>query len=254
MQPKVQVRGLSKRYVLGSKSSSTLKEAFENAWRGIVRKKNGLELLLAATQPSELWALRDVTFDVPSGEILGVIGKSGSGKSTLLKILSRITEPTRGSAIIRGRVSSLLEIGTGFHPDLTGRENIFLNGTMIGMRIREIHTKFDEIVNFAELEKFIDTPVKWYSSGMYVRLAFAIAAHLDSDVMIIDEALAVGDATFQQKCMRKSHAVASDGRTVLFVSHDMAAISQLCQRVLLLSHGSIAAVGSPQQVVPIYLA
>lgn len=184
-----------------------------------------------------LWALKDVSFEVKRGEVLGIIGRNGAGKSTLLKILSRITEPTSGRAIMRGRVASLLEVGTGFHPELTGRENIYLNGSILGMRHREIAVKFDEIVAFAEVEKFIDTPVKRYSSGMYVRLAFAVAAHLDPEILLVDEVLAVGDAGFQKKCLGKMEDVAKHGRTVLFVSHNMAAVSTLCPRSILLASG-----------------
>jgi ABC-type polysaccharide/polyol phosphate transport system ATPase subunit len=200
-----------------------------------------------------IWALRDVSFEVEEGVVLGIIGRNGAGKSTLLKILSRITDPSRGDVKIYGRVSSLLEVGTGFHPELTGRENIYLNGAILGMRKSEIHRKFDEIVDFAEIEKFIDTPVKRYSSGMYVRLAFAVAAHLEPEIMVVDEVLAVGDVEFQKKCLGKMQAVGKEGRTIIFVSHNMAAISKLCQRAILLDGGRILADGSTDLVVGRYL-
>jgi lipopolysaccharide transport system ATP-binding protein len=205
------------------------------------------------TDSDDLWALRDVSFEVQPGEVLGIIGRNGAGKSTLLKILSRITEPTSGRAIIRGRVASLLEVGTGFHPELTGRENIFLNGAILGMKKAEIARKFDEIVAFAEVERFIDTPVKRYSSGMYVRLAFAVAAHLEPEILVLDEVLAVGDASFQKKCLGKMNEVAKHGRTVLFVSHNMAAIRALCTRVLLLNRGAVLADGDASLVCGQYM-
>ncbi|HOF61737.1 MAG TPA: ABC transporter ATP-binding protein [Candidatus Latescibacteria bacterium] len=201
----------------------------------------------------EVWALKDVSFEVKRGEALGIIGRNGAGKSTLLKILSRITEPTTGRVTIKGRVSSLLEVGTGFHPELTGRENIFLNGTILGMTRAEIKRKFDEIVAFAEIEKFLDTPVKRYSSGMYVRLAFAVAAHLEPEILIVDEVLAVGDAQFQKKCLGKMSDVASEGRTVLFVSHNMGAVSELCTRAMQLNSGTVANEGAPNEVIGAYL-
>jgi lipopolysaccharide transport system ATP-binding protein len=208
-----------------------------------------------SSSPTELiWALRDVSFAVNHGEVLGVIGYNGAGKSTLLKILTRITEPTRGRAEIFGRVGSLLEVGTGFHPELSGRENIFLNGAILGMARSEIVRKFDEIVAFAEIEKFIDTPVKFYSSGMYVRLAFAVAAHLEPEILIVDEVLAVGDVRFQKKCLAKMQDVGQQGRTVLFVSHSMPAITRLCSRVLMLEGGVVVADGPPADVVARYLS
>jgi lipopolysaccharide transport system ATP-binding protein len=200
-----------------------------------------------------LWALRDISFDVEQGEILGVIGRNGAGKSTLLKILSRITKPTEGSVKLRGRIGSLLEVGTGFHPELTGRENIFLNGAVLGMKRTEIIRKFDEIVSFAEVEKFIDTPVKRYSSGMYMRLAFAVAAHLEPELMLIDEVLAVGDASFQKKCLGKMGSAAQQGRTVLFVSHNMVAVQDLCRRVIWLDGGRIVDAGDAETVIRHYL-
>jgi lipopolysaccharide transport system ATP-binding protein len=200
-----------------------------------------------------IWALRDVSFEVKRGEVVGIIGRNGAGKSTLLKILSRITEPTEGRAEIHGRVGSLLEVGTGFHPELTGRENIYLNGAILGMRKREIDKKFDEIVAFAEIEKFMETPVKRYSSGMYVRLAFAVAAHLDPEILLVDEVLAVGDAAFQKKCLGKMGDVAKEGRTVLFVSHNMAAVQALCTKALWLNRGEHMVFGDTNEVVRNYL-
>ena len=201
----------------------------------------------------ELWALRDVSAEVPVGEVLGIIGRNGAGKSTLLKVLSRITRPTTGRAIIRGRVGSLLEVGTGFHPELTGRENIFLNGAILGMGRAEIRRKFDEIVAFAETERFLDVPVKHYSTGMHMRLAFAVAAHLDPEILLVDEVLAVGDALFQKKCLGKMQAVASGGRTVVFISHNMSAIQALSDRVLWLESGEVHRVGQPTDIVQSYL-
>lgn len=206
------------------------------------------------TTREEFWALKDVTFDVPAGQVLGVIGRNGAGKSTLLKILSRITKPTRGEARLRGRIGSLLEVGTGFHPELTGRENVFLSGVLLGLTRREVARKFDEIVAFAEVERFIDTPVKRYSSGMYVRLAFAVAAHLEPEILIVDEVLAVGDAIFQEKCLGAMQEAASSGRTILFVSHNMASIQHLCSRAMLLKGGQIAGDGSPREVVSLYFS
>jgi len=201
----------------------------------------------------EIWALKDISFEVQRGEVLGIIGPNGAGKSTLLKILSRITHPTEGWAVINGRVGSLLEVGTGFHHELTGRENIYLNGAILGMTRAEIDRKFDEIVEFSGVEKFIDTPVKRYSSGMHVRLAFSVAAHLDPEILLIDEVLSVGDAAFQKKCLGKMGDVASEGRTVLFVSHNMVAVQNLCERVIWLSDGTIAGEGRPSRVVSEYL-
>jgi lipopolysaccharide transport system ATP-binding protein len=201
-----------------------------------------------------IWALKDVSFTVKQGEVVGIIGRNGAGKSTLLKILSRITEPTCGRAVIRGRVSSLLEVGTGFHPELSGRENVYMNGTILGMTKREIDSKFDEIAGFSGVEKFLDTPVKRYSSGMKVRLAFAVAAHLEPEILIIDEVLAVGDAEFQRRCLGKMQAVAASGRTVLFVSHDLTAISNLCSTSYLIAAGAVKAHGPPQEVIGQYYA
>lgn len=201
-----------------------------------------------------IWALRDVSFEIKQGEVIGIIGRNGAGKSTLLKILSRITEPTRGFAEIHGRISSLLEVGTGFHSELTGRENIYLNSAILGMKRAEIDKKFDEIVAFAEVEKFLDTPVKHYSSGMYLRLAFAVAAHLEPEILLVDEVLAVGDARFQKKCLDKMETVGKQGRTVLFVSHNMPAVTRLCKRVILLNEGKLEHDGSSHQVVSMYLS
>jgi lipopolysaccharide transport system ATP-binding protein len=207
----------------------------------------------SADEPSTMWALRDVNIEVAPGEVLGLIGRNGAGKSTLLKLLSRITEPTTGIIEIEGRVGSLLEVGTGFHPELTGRENIYLNGAILGMRRNEIRRKFDEIVGFAEVERFIDTPVKHYSSGMYVRLAFAVAAHLEPEILLVDEVLAVGDFAFQKKCLGKMEEVARAGRTVIFVSHNMAAVENLCTSCLLLNEGRVLVKGSPRDVVELYM-
>jgi lipopolysaccharide transport system ATP-binding protein len=206
-----------------------------------------------SSDSADLWALKDVSFEVQPGEVLGIIGRNGAGKSTLLKILSRITEPTSGRAVIRGRVASLLEVGTGFHPELTGRENVFLNGAMLGMKKAEIARKFDEIVAFSDVERFIDTPVKRYSSGMYVRLAFAVAAHLEPEILIVDEVLAVGDAVFQKKCISKMSEVAHGGRTVLFVSHNMGAIRELCALALMMDKGRLIQTGSPDRIISQYL-
>jgi lipopolysaccharide transport system ATP-binding protein len=206
------------------------------------------------TPPPTIWALRDVSFDLAPGEVMGVIGGNGAGKSTLLKILSRITPPTEGRAEIHGRIGSLLEVGTGFHPDLTGRENVFMNGAILGMSRAEIHRQFDAMVEFAEVARFIDTPVKHYSSGMYVRLAFAVAAHLDPEILVVDEVLAVGDARFQRKCLGKMDEVARGGRTVLFVSHNMAAVQRLCTTAILLDGGRLVFQGEPRAAVARYLA
>jgi lipopolysaccharide transport system ATP-binding protein len=211
---------------------------------------------LGQPAPSEqtLWALKDVSFEVKHGEVLGIVGRNGSGKTTLLKVLSRITEPTEGQAEIHGRVGSLLEVGTGFHPELTGRENIYLSGAILGMKRAEIDKKFDEIVQFAEIERFLDTPAKRYSSGMYVRLAFAVAAHLEPEILLVDEVLAVGDAAFQKKCLGKMSDVAKEGRTVLFVSHNMRAVQSLCGRAFQLEAGRVLSCGDPQSVIAQYLS
>jgi lipopolysaccharide transport system ATP-binding protein len=233
----IRVSGLSKRYRLGRRAGyRTLRDSLASAAKAPAR------LLRRSTREAAptLWALKDVSFEVNHGEVVGIIGRNGAGKSTLLKVLSRITEPTDGRAETWGRLGSLLEVGTGFHPELTGRENVFMNGAILGMRNAEIRRKFDEIVSFAEVEKFIDTPVKHYSSGMYTRLAFAVAAHLEPEILVVDEVLAVGDAEFQKKCLGKMSEVAHQGRTVLFVSHNMNAIEQLCGSALLLERGQVA--------------
>ena len=217
-------------------------------------KKLSSDLRPPVSETEDFWALKDINFEIKQGEVVGIIGRNGAGKSTLLKILSRITEPTTGRITLKGRVASLLEVGTGFHPELTGRENIYLNGAILGMRRDEIKSKFDEIVAFAEIERFLDTPVKRYSSGMYVRLAFAVAAHLEPEILIVDEVLAVGDAQFQKKCLGKMQDVASGGRTVLFVSHNMGAVASLCDRGILLSKGTLVANDEIGVVINSYLA
>ena len=255
----IRVEGLGKLYHIGARQERyrTLRDNLADALVAPFRRAANL-LRGHATGAAELheaiWALKDVSFEVERGEVLGVIGRNGAGKSTLLKVLSRITEPTEGYAEIRGRVGSLLEVGTGFHPELTGRENVFLNGAILGMRRAEINRKFDEIVAFAEIDKFIDTPVKHYSSGMYVRLAFAVAAHLEPEILVVDEVLSVGDASFQKKCLGKMGEVAGSGRTILFVSHNMGAVTELCERVLLLDDGRLKLGGDPAQVVSAYLS
>jgi lipopolysaccharide transport system ATP-binding protein len=236
-------RQKGKKYIIGHQKtyrSATFRDAMTHAARGIWQKfRHPLSPNRETTEQEEIWALKDINFEVEQGERLGIIGRNGAGKSTLLKVLSRITEPTTGTVRLKGRVSSLLEVGTGFHPELTGRENVFLNGAILGMTRREIKSKFDEIVAFAEVEKFLDTPVKRYSSGMYVRLAFAVAAHLEPEILIVDEVLAVGDAAFQKKCLGKMENVAEEGRTILFVSHNMAAIQNLCSRGILFREGKM---------------
>ena len=248
MRPIIELQGISKRYRLGRIGSTSIRDSVERTWNRL-RRRSGE----GKVARGDFWALRDLSFTIQPGETVGVIGQNGAGKSTLLKILSRITEPTRGEAILRGRPASLLEVGTGFHPDLSGRENIFLNGAILGMRTHEIRKKFDEIVAFSEVEQFIDTPVKRYSSGMYVRLAFAVAAHLEPEILLVDEVLAVGDAAFQKKCLGKMGDVARQGRTVLFVSHNMASILALCERVILLKGGTMLANGPTREIVREYL-
>lgn len=249
--PVISVSGVGKEYRLGEfGGSNTLRDALSGLFRREARA--GKAKSDRSTNGDSFWALKDVSFDVAEGEVLGVIGANGAGKSTLLKILSRITEPTAGEIELRGRVASLLEVGTGFNDDLTGRENIILNGAILGMSKRDIDKKFDEIVDFSGVERFIDTPVKRYSSGMKMRLAFAVAAHLEPEILIIDEVLAVGDAEFQSKCLGKMGDVARSGRTVLFVSHNMAAVENLCNRVILLGSGAIKRSGAPSEVVHAY--
>ena len=258
MLPVISVENLSKCYRLGAIGGATLREDFAR-WTARLRRKPDPTLKIgqehhARLVGKEFWALNDVSFKVKEGEILGVIGRNGAGKSTLLKILSRVTAPTSGQVKIKGRVASLLEVGTGFHPELTGRENVFLNGAILGMTKAEIRRKFDEIVAFSEVEEFIDTPVKRYSSGMYVRLAFAVAAHLEPEILIVDEVLAVGDAQFQKKCLGKMGDVASHGRTILFVSHNMTAVQSLCSRALLMDQGRIALDASTSEATARYLS
>jgi lipopolysaccharide transport system ATP-binding protein len=248
MKPVIQVQGLGKQYRIGGPQLpyQTLRENVVDAVRAPLKRfRRGGE--------EKFWALHDIDFTVQAGEVVGIIGRNGAGKSTLLKILSRITEPTTGRVELYGRVGSLLEVGTGFHPELTGRENIFLNGAILGMKRSEIQRKFDEIVAFAEVEKFIDTPVKRYSSGMFLRLAFAVAAHLEPEILIVDEVLAVGDAGFQRKCLAQMKEVSQHGRTVLFVSHNMPAISRLCPRTVLLNEGELLQDGPSNQVISSYL-
>lgn len=250
----VMAEGLSKRYRLGTgahhygRLTESLSNAFAAPFRMLFRRDTGL--------PSKefLWALKDVSFEVKAGEAVGLIGRNGAGKTTLLKLLARITEPTEGRAVLRGRVGSLLEVGTGFHPELTGRENVYLNGAILGMSRPEIKRRFDEIIDFSEIGRFLDTPVKRYSSGMQIRLAFSVAAHLESEILLVDEVLAVGDADFQRRCLGKMGNVASEGRTVVFVSHNMGAITKLCTRVCWIDAGRIAADGTPVDVVSRYLS
>jgi lipopolysaccharide transport system ATP-binding protein len=266
----IRVEGLGKRYQLGQtlKFTRNFRETLATLPRLLRQRASGAANRLLTprpgsaapgeapdpeTPPGTFWALRDVGFEVKSGEAVGIIGRNGAGKSTLLKILSRITAPTKGEAMLRGRLSSLLEVGTGFHPELTGRENIFLNGAILGMSRAEIRAKLDEIVAFAEVEKFLDTPVKRYSSGMYVRLAFAVAAHLEPEILIVDEVLSVGDAEFQKKCLGKMESATGGGRTVLFVSHNMQAVKRLCSRAVLLRDGRVAQIGEAGAVVEAYL-
>lgn len=254
----ISVENLSKRYILSHQRQeryATLRDVIANGARGFAHK-----LVHPFSAPEsdptheEFWALKDVSFDIQQGDRVGIIGRNGAGKSTLLKILSRITEPTAGKITIRGRVASLLEVGTGFHPELTGRENIFLNGAILGMGKAEILKKFDEIVAFAEVEKFLDTPVKRYSSGMYVRLAFAVAAHLEPEILIVDEVLAVGDAQFQKKCLGKMEEVGEQGRTVIFVSHNMAAVQKLCDKGIYLRNGRVGYFGAQVETISKYLS
>jgi lipopolysaccharide transport system ATP-binding protein len=254
----IEVENLSKMYRLGTVGSSTLKDDLSQFWNKFRSQSNYNELQAdendrtSEAKSNYVWSLQDINFSVQQGEVLGIIGKNGAGKSTLLKLLSRVTAPTTGSIRMRGRVASLLEVGTGFHPELTGRENIYLNGAILGMRKHEITSKFDEIVAFAGVERYIDTPVKRYSSGMYVRLAFAVAAHLEPEILIVDEVLAVGDAEFQKKCLGKMKDVSSQGRTILFVSHNLNAIQSLCNNAILLNNGKLIAASDVNQVLKIY--
>jgi lipopolysaccharide transport system ATP-binding protein len=259
MTPVISVRGLGKRYMLSHERNGYV------ALRDVITYTLFHPFRLLKTKKAErgerrrgaredFWALRDVSFDTNKGEVIGIIGKNGAGKSTLLKILTGITPPTEGEARLTGKIASLLEVGTGFHPELSGRENIYLNGAILGMKRKEIAKKFDEIVAFAGIEQFLDTPVKYYSSGMYVRLAFSVAAHLEPEILIVDEVLAVGDAEFQKKCLGKMEEVTKqDGRTILFVSHNMAAVERLCKKTVLLEHGKIKMFGDTKEVVHAYL-
>jgi lipopolysaccharide transport system ATP-binding protein len=254
----IKVEYLYKQYRLGQVSTGSIAHDL-NRWWHIVRGKEdpyekitGLNNRDKSDNNEYVWALQDINFSVKQGEVLGIIGKNGAGKSTLLKLLSKVTSPTKGNIKVNGRIASLLEVGTGFHPELTGRENIFLNGAILGMTKSEIRSKFDEIVAFSGVEKYIDTPVKRYSSGMYVRLAFAVAAHLEPEILIVDEVLAVGDAEFQKKCLGKMKDVSGEGRTVLFVSHNMAAVKSLCTRGLLLQNGEVVIMGEIDKVVKCY--
>jgi lipopolysaccharide transport system ATP-binding protein len=251
----IKVEGLGKKYLLRHQATGKRYVALRDVLADKVKSlfQNRRPATGNRKSIEEFWALKDVNFEVKAGEAVGIIGRNGAGKSTLLKVLSRITEPTTGRIRLRGRVASLLEVGTGFHPELTGRENIFLNGAVLGMHRAEIAKKFDEIVAFAEVEKFLDTPVKRYSSGMYMRLAFAVAAHLEPEILIVDEVLAVGDAEFQKKCMGKMDTVAQDGRTVLFVSHNLQAIRQMCKSVILLKQGQVAFKGETHVGINLYL-
>ena len=257
----IRAERLSKKYLIGHQAQAerytALRDVVARTATRLVRSTREMlrgRQLVGSDEVEEFWALREVNFEIRRGEIVGIIGRNGAGKSTLLKILSRITEPTEGRVVIRGRIASLLEVGTGFHPELTGRENIYLNGAILGMTRAEIRRKFEEIVVFADVQRFLDMPVKRYSSGMYVRLAFSVAAHLEPEILVVDEVLAVGDAEFQKKCLRKMQDVAGYGRTVLFVSHNMGTIQQLCTRAILVDHGAIISDDQPPVAVKEYLA
>jgi len=244
----IKIENLSKKYVIGAKDNRFLYERISNSFKSLFSRNR-------KQQETEFWALRDINLEIKQGDVVGIIGKNGAGKSTLLKIISRITQPTTGKVTIKGKVASILEVGTGMNRELTGRENIFINGAILGMKQAEIRRKFDEIVAFSGVEKFIDTPIKHYSSGMYVRLAFAIAAHLEPDILIIDEVLAVGDAEFQKKCLGKMDDISrSEGRTVLFVSHNMGAVRGLCKKAVLLANGKIESMGNVEEVISKYLS
>ncbi len=254
----IRVENLSKKYAIGEQKRGgniTLRDKIIDGAKSLSQRLlPGSKQSTPKPNQEEFWALKDVSFEIQQGDRIGFVGRNGAGKSTLLKVLSRITEPTKGRISVRGRVSSLLEVGTGFHPELTGRENVYLNGSILGMSKVEIKKKFDEIVAFAEVEKFLDTPVKRYSSGMYVRLAFAVAAHLEPEILIVDEVLAVGDVAFQKKCLGKMGEVAEQGRTVLFVSHNSAAISSLCDKVVYLVKGQVRALGSTDSIMATYIS
>lgn len=257
----IEIENLSKRYLVGHQVGerekyTALRDVLARSTRNFLRSSRDMLLgkqIIQGDEIEEFWALKDISLQFNRGDVVGVIGRNGAGKSTLLKVLSRITEPTEGSVTLRGRVASLLEVGTGFHPELTGRENIFLNGAILGMSRAEIKRKFDEIVEFAEIEKFLDTPVKRYSSGMYVRLAFSVAAHLEPEILVVDEVLAVGDLEFQKKCLGKMNSVSHSGRTILFVSHNIGAIRSICQKGVLLSQGRLVTHGNLEHVLDAYL-
>ncbi len=263
MKPAIRVENLAKSYRLGGSTGGgyrTIRETITDtaaaAWHALRGRQSstGNGMANGAAKDNSFWALKNVSFEVQPGEVVGIIGRNGAGKSTLLKVLSRITEPTAGRCEVRGRISSLLEVGTGFHPELTGRENIYMNGSILGMKRKEIDRKFDEILAFSETERFLDTPVKRYSSGMIVRLAFSVAAHLEPEILIVDEVLAVGDAAFQKKCLGRMKEVGNSGRTILFVSHNMTAIKAMCNRGIYLSKGSIAEDGVPEKAIQCYIA
>lgn len=257
MQPIIEIKGISKKYNITHQRGGyiALRDVLTNVFKNPFRfAQHKVKQAVGLETKEEFWALKDINLEIKKGEIIGIIGRNGAGKSTLLKILTRITPPTEGEIIMRGKVASLLEVGTGFHPELTGRENIFLNGAILGMAKKEIARKFDEIVAFSGIEKFLDTPVKYYSSGMYVRLAFSVAAHMEPDILLVDEVLAVGDAEFQKKCLGKMEEVTMGlGRTILFVSHNMAAIQRLCQKTILLEKGKAKMFGETEDVVNFYL-
>jgi lipopolysaccharide transport system ATP-binding protein len=251
MRPIIKVEHLSKQYRLGALPAGyvTFRETVATAVTMALKRAGG------AARPAnqKIWALKDVNFEIEPGEVVGLIGHNGAGKSTLLKILSRIVQPTAGSFELYGRVGSLLEVGTGFHPDLSGRDNVFLNGAILGMKRALIERKFDEIVAFSEIEEFIETPVKWYSSGMYLRLAFSVAVHMETEILFVDEVLAVGDVGFQQKCLEKIHSIMQEGRTIIFVSHSMPAVTRLCERVIWMDHGQTLRDGPAHEVIGAYL-
>lgn len=255
-KPIIELNNISKKYIAGKQQKYySLRDTLMGVVRSPLQLLKSKKINSAGLYENEFWALKDVSFNINPGEVVGIIGPNGAGKSTLLKILSRVTPPSSGEIVLRGRAASLLEVGTGFHQELTGRENVFLNGSILGMKRWEIKKKFNEIVEFAGIEQFLDTPVKHYSSGMYMRLAFSVAAHLEPEILLVDEVLAVGDAVFQKKSLDKMKDVSTkEGRTVLLVSHNMSAIQRLCQKVILFDHGSVIAEGLPEKVIPIYLS
>ena len=252
MRPIIKVEHLSKQYRIGALPAGyvTFRETVATTLTTTLKRVGGAG---SKSVNQKIWALKDINFVVEPGEIVGLIGHNGAGKSTLLKILSRIVQPTTGRFELYGRVGSLLEVGTGFHPDLSGRDNVFLNGAILGMKRSVIEERFDQIIAFSEIEEFIDTPVKWYSSGMYMRLAFSVAVHMDTEILFVDEVLAVGDVAFQQKCLKKIQAIMQEGRTIIFVSHSMAAVAQLCKRVILIDRGHIVHDGPSEEVISEYL-